>query len=543
MVSGPDSRNLEKVLGGDRHLIGVALAGIRGTPERTDLPSPANILRLKQDGKQPWLTAVVLAGLDIRSSESEPIRLTDSQWRTALACRHVFYGPSQEAAWYASLVQNRPDLVSEVLITFGRALLHEGETSLPDFWHLPRDRTFAEVAKRVTGPLLRAFPVRAKVAQHGSLRELLWSGLIHLEPEVFREIIETKLRARSMTKAQRTLWLAAGFALEPPAFQPRLTKAVEGSETRAKPLAEFFAPVSGLGSANRIPILTHRLTPSAMGFLIGTLGAVFPPIHESGRVTFRGETVHTIQRLIDQLAASPELEATQSLAKLRADPALGKWLLRLEPAHETQRVVRRDAGYRAPSPAKVIAILHDGPPGSADDLREVVADRLERIDAQLRTTNANLWRQFWTEDKERNEPKDENACRDVLLPLLRHRLPAGCDAQPEGQYAKNRRADIRVASGVWNVPVEIKKNRHSDIWRTVRNQLLPRYTSDPATQGLGIYLVLWFGPQFTAPVPEGRRPQTPNELRNRLLANLTVEERRRAAVMVMDVTPPTPAPP
>ena len=72
----------------------------------------------------------------------------------------------------------------------------------------------------------------------------------------------------------------------------------------------------------------------------------------------------------------------------------------------------------------------------------------------------------------------------------------------------------------------------------MRNQLLPRYTNDPATGGLGIYLVLWFGPQHTAPVPEGPRPQTPEELRDRLLASLTPEEGRRAAVLVMDVTPP-----
>lgn len=537
MVSGPDSRNLEEVLGGDRHLIHVALTGIRGTPERTDLPSPGDILRLRKDGKQPWLTAAVLAGLDIRSSESEHIPLTDSQWRTALACRHVFYGPSQDAAWYATLVQDRPDLVSEILISFGRARLREGEASLPDFWHLPRDQTFAEVAQRVTGPLLRAFPVRAKAAQHGSLRELLWSGLIHLEPKVFREIIETKLRASSMTKAQRTHWLAAGFALDPPAFQSKLAKAVAGRETRVKPLAEFFAPVSGIHT-DGIPDLTNRLTTSAMGSLIGMLGAAFPPAHESGFVTTRGETVFTVQRLIERLAHSSEPEATDALSRLRADPALNDWLPQLEWAYDTQRVVRRDASYRAPTPTEVIAVLSNGPAANASDLRAIALDGLTQIKEEVRTTNANLWRQFWTEDKQRNRPKDENACRDALLPLLRHRLPGDCDAQPEGQYAASKRVDMRVSSGRWNVPVEIKKNAHRDVWSAARNQLLPRYTTDPATEGLGIYLVLWFGAQHTAPAPAGPRPQTSRELRDRLLDSLTPEERRRVAVLVMDVTAP-----
>ena len=121
--------------------------------------------------------------------------------------------------------------------------------------------------------------------------------------------------------------------------------------------------------------------------------------------------------------------------------------------------------------------------------------------------------------------------------MLAPRLPDGCDAQPEGQYASNRRSDIRVASGQWNIPIEIKKNSHRDVWRAVRNQLLPRYTTDPETEGLGIYLVLWFGPQLTA-VGEGRRPATPGELRDRLMANLVPEERRRAAIVVVDVTRP-----
>ena len=163
-------------------------------------------------------------------------------------------------------------------------------------------------------------------------------------------------------------------------------------------------------------------------------------------------------------------------------------------------------------------------------------DRLERVTEELRTTNTNPWEQFWNEDTK--TPKHENSCRNALLQLLRPRLPNGCDGQPEGQYAAERRADIRITSGEWNVPIEIKKNSHRHIWSAVRSQLLPRYTNDPTTEGLGIYLVLWFGPQHTAPVATGPRPPTPGDLRDRLLASLTPEERRRAAVLVMDVTSP-----
>ena len=452
----------------------------------------------------------------------------------------MFYDTFLDAAWHADLVQNRPDLVAEVLISFGRALLRHGEMSFPDLWHLPRNRTFAGVAKHVTGPLLRAFPVRAKAAQLGLLRELLWSGLVHLETEDFRQIIEAKLRAASMTKAQRTHWLAAGFALEPPAFQLRLTKAAERLGSRVKPLAQFFAPVSGLWPPNSIPVLTHRLTPSAMAFLIETLGAVFPPIHESELATIRDETVYTVQRLIDQLAASPEPEATRSLAKLRADPDLTNWRHQLRAAWDTQRIVRRDAEYRSPTPVQVMQALEDGPPANAADLRELALDRLQQIAREVPSTNADLWQFFWNQDShgKLTEPKPENPCRDALLEILSQRLPDGCDVQREGQYAGNRRADLRIASGKWNIPVEIKKNTHSDLLGAVRNQLLPRYTNDPATEGLGIYLVLWFGPQRTVPVSEGPRPGTAGELKDPTACKPGPRGTPPAAVVVMDVTAP-----
>ena len=311
--------------------------------------------------------------------------------------------------------------------------------SFPDLWHLPRNRTFAGVAKHVTGPLLRAFPVRAKAAQLELLRELLWSGLVHLETEDFRQIIEAKLRAASMTKAQRTHWLAAGFALEPPAFQLRLTKAVERLGARVKPLAQFFAPVSGLWPPNSIPFLTHRLTPSAMAFLIETLGAVFPPIHESELATIRDETVYTVERLIDQLAASPEPEATRSLAKLRADPALAHWRHQIRAAWDTQRVVRRDAGYQPPPPARVMNALDNGPPANATDLRELFVDRLERIGRRMRTTPENLWRQYWNEDSHGRPtgPKPEESGPRFPVGDARVGTPGGLQ-DPEGGCSRWR---------------------------------------------------------------------------------------------------------
>ena len=528
IVAEMDERSLEEVLRGESQLIGAVRAGLSRTPERDDRPSAEEVLRINLRGEMPWLALPILAGLDIRSAERPgPIRLTDAQWRTALACRHAVYGPSQEARWYEDLVRARPELVAEVLILFGRALLRKGERSLPDFEFKLRDRAFWEVQGRAALPLLRSFPVRARSAQHSVLRDLLWHGRGKAAENEFREIVDVKLSADSMTRGQRIYWLASGFLVDPSAFQPRLEAAIAHSETGVRHLAEFFAPEDGMA------MLPTQLSPSGTEFLIRTVGRAFRPELRKG--VWR-QAPMLVRSLIDRLAESPDAVAGDLLTNLRADPDLMTWRHELRAAWDTQRVVRRDAAYQSPTPAQVIQALADGPPASAADLRELVVDRLEQVGEEMRTTNANPWRQFWTEDKRQNKPKDENACRDSLLAMLVPRLP-GCDAQPEGQYASNRRADIRVASGDWNIPIEIKKSSHRSLWRAVRTQLLPGYTTDPATGGLGIYLVLWFGPNLTA-IGEDRKPKTAPELRDRLEANLTPDEGRRTAVIVLDVTPP-----
>ena len=295
-------------------------------------------------------------------------------------------------------------------------------------------------------------------------------------------------------------------------------------------MIKFFSP------SFRDALPNNHLDSPAVEFLIGAIGGLFEPADPDGLVTIREEASDRVHQLINQLAASADREAGAALDRLVHRHDLAKWRPALTSARGAQRIVRRDANYVPPSPAKVMATLDNGPPSSAADLRELVVDRLVRIGEEVQTTNANLWRQFWNEDS--RKPKHENSCRDALLAMFHHRLPDGCDPQPEGQYAANKRTDIRVAAPGWNVPVEIKKNSHRDVWSAVRNQLLPRYANDPATEGLGIYLVLWFGPEQTSSVSGARKPATPEEMRDQLLASLTPEERRRAAVIVMDVTPP-----
>ena len=93
-------------------------------------------------------------------------------------------------------------------------------------------------------------------------------------------------------------------------------------------------------------------------------------------------------------------------------------------------------------------------------------DLLQELAGRIRTDNTDDWRQYWNEPHGQSpSPKHEDHCRDALLSALRQRLPQGVDAQPEGQYANDKRADIRVSYRDFHVPVEIKRNKHRDLWK------------------------------------------------------------------------------
>ena len=117
----------------------------------------------------------------------------------------------------------------------------------------------------------------------------------------------------------------------------------------------------------------------------------------------------------------------------------------------------------------------------------------------------------------------------------------GIDVQKEGYYAEDKRADIRVSFGGtsgFNIPIEIKKDNHKDLWTAIREQLVARYIRDPGTDGYGIYLVFWFGGKGMRPAPDGKTLRSAKELEDRLRGTLNPEEKHRILVCVIDCALP-----
>ena len=348
-----------------------------------------------------------------------------------------------------------------------------------------------------------------------------------------------------MTINQRVHWLAAATIAAPDAYADRLAKFIDGKELRARQLARF------LWSEHPALFRPAELPPRALEVLIGQSGAAFG-VYEIVDAPAKGQhnaqpesVLWRLPKLIDQLATSPEPEAGAALHRLANDEALHRWRFHLRMASDRQAAISRDSSYRRPELEQVRATLDDASPANAADLAALALDRLDELARSVRHANTNDWRQYWNEDGHGRptNPKPENSCRNALLSHLRQLLPAEVDAQPEGRYAADRRADIRLSCSGFHVPIETKKQSHPELWRAARDQLVGKYTEDPATGGYGIYVVFWFGEQKKTPLDEtGTRPGSPEELRQRLEAclarQLAPEQARKIAVRVVDVSKP-----
>ena len=510
-VTGDDARTrLRNLLAPDTGLVDAALAGLRGAPTRADVPAAEDVIRRHAAGEEYHLALPVLVGLAAIDAErpDESLALDERRMRSALAfCYTTPVSGVDE--WYRRMVRSCPEVVGDVLRRCAAAELRRGTASVPALYALAHDDDHGPVAARATLPLLRSFPTRCRNAQVDALTTLLWAALRWADLSELRRLIERKLGAGSMNDAQRTQWLAAGLVTSPERWRGPVEEFVRGRDARVRRLAVFF--VTGRG-----PGLTHDMRAPELALLIRLLGPVFGPRLPRGTAggSLDLEVSLAIGELMDRLAASPARAAGEALADLSSDRGLSAWRDALVRARDAQRVVRRDATFRPPSIEEVRRTLANGPPANAGDLAALLLDRLRDIAEEVRTGNANGWRLCWNEGRHRrpHEPKHENSCRDALLLVLRERLAGAADAQPEGHYANDRRADVRVACGSFHVPIEIKKDSHPDLWSALHDQLIARYTQDPATDGYGIYVVLWFG--AGGPPPPGR-PAAPQRRRTR----------------------------
>ena len=368
-------------------------------------------------------------------------------------------------------------------VQFAICEFRSGREHIYKLAELAHDTDHAQVAKYASLPLLRAFPTHCKQKQIEDLDHLLWAAIQHADRASLEELIDRKLSRPSMNVSQRVHWLAAGITVSPEMYNAPLSEFVQVRESRIRHLVEFFD--------SRVQFSLDVLGTPGLELLIHLIGSHVGPDKWDRQVTPPMQASRLVNGLVQRLAASPAKDASNALNRLLAELALSRWHDVLSQARDAQQVTWRDASYSHPTIEQVCQTLNDGKPANAADLAGLVMDQLDKIACKIRGGPTSDWRQYWNVDQY-NRPtceKPEDACRDNLLSDLQNRLEQlDIDAQPEGRYTNDKRSDIRVYFGGFNVPVEIKKNSHQKLWSSLRNQLIAQYTIDSNTDGYGIYL-------------------------------------------------------
>lgn len=531
----------------DPRAIEVALYGLRHSVDRDDLPSTREVMQLAKNGTEPYISLALLAALRERqrSDQGRLLELDENRLRTCVACLHCWephFLSGEDLAWHQALLEQRPDLVSEVAVRCASSALRAGQRVSIRFRKIVEDQGGGDTSRNAVLGLLRGLPTRCNSQQTEVIDELIWAGLRSGWRSELLDLCEKRLLRRGTDVGQRVRWLGLGLLLNPETHGEPLSDAVAGKERLVRHLARFFVHPYEWFTAEAYPWRPYleSFEPASLALICSLLGQFFHLYEPKGYGGVSEEFLVSqfLARVINELASRPCSSASAALESLLENPDLASWRGTLSAAREAQAVLRRDAEYRIPTLQESCESLGSGRPANACDLSALVVDKIEETARHIGTTNSNEWRQYWNEDPHGKpiKPKAEESCRDALLTTLQASLKGLADVEPEGQQVRGNRADLVITSGSFKIPIEAKKNSHANLWSAINDQLIPKYTLDPATGGYGIYLVFWFGEEYQRKRHDGVHPATPQELAGLLRESLTEDQGRKIEIRVVDVS-------
>ena len=529
---------------GDEELSRDALDGLRRVARRTDLPTLDDLVRLDEDGKISCFILPLLAAQEEeeRTASRDCARPEEAALQRTLGSFFLAQGyEGTDPEWYRRVLRRYPEDVADAFVKVYRSSVRRSQGVDRHLRALTGDESHGNVARAALPRLLKSFPAKAAANQVFLLDHLIPAALEHVDRDELSSIVHQKLALASLRIGHRIRWLATGMFLGDPLLGEQLDHFLSGgSDGRTR---EFAAFLKVRAVSKRVRSLPSR----SLAMLVRRLGGCYGPVSGGvpGYMSFEvDEALQTdglIRTALDALSDRHTPEATELLQALLDDENLAAWREPISEASDAQRVVRLDAEFEPPTILDVASVLNDGQPASAADLAALAVDRILAIGRQVRDGDADAWRPFWSEGArgKPKTPKIEPSCQQALLLALRSQLPGRVRVESEVRYAGDTRSDLQVSFGEFAVPVETKKSSSRDLWTGVTAQLIPRYTRDPRSDGYGIYVVFWHGPEHAKrPTPTEAPPRTPDELRNRLTRQLAIKAQRKVSVIVLDVSPP-----
>ncbi|MBY0544259.1 MAG: hypothetical protein K2Q14_01785 [Gammaproteobacteria bacterium] len=538
----PDER-LKDLFNNDKELVDAAYCGLTSAIYRQDLPTEKEIIKLATQGKMHFICPACLISINelYKQDSMKVVNLKVDLLRQLLA----FYftdgsDKGREQKWVLTLIKEYPALVEQVLTNYLLAMIKAKKEFIPFLTHLHSEE-YVHFAPKILPLLLEHFPLRVSHdISKNILNPLMRDAIQFLDEKMLESIIKNRLGNSSMDDAQKIYWLACGFIISPEKYRSKLQEHVEKNQTYTWYLSSF---VQNSWVQNKLFSEENRQT---IGFLIELLAPECSPERLLGTYTITSamHTADFVYALIHKLQHNLDKDFTE-LERLLNISNISNWHPMLERALHVKQVTQCISSFRYLKTEEIAQTLENGKPANAGDLCALTMIYLRKISENILNNSTNDYLQYWSYKKKNKKlinqmPHNEEDCRDVLLSVLKADLNSyHIAAEREGNYADDKRADIKVLFNGFNIPVEIKKDSHKDIWDAIHTQLIPKYMRDPGTGGYGIYIVFWFGNQLNIIDPiDGVKIHNAKQLETHLRQRLTDEESRRIEILVIDCSLP-----
>ena len=513
------------------------LAGFVALLGREDLPSAPEIALAHRENKYHWVEGPMICGVAEMFRRGQSI---DSINRDTLAAVYMAWRESPDSdavgginigsALENALFECEADWETHFRMSIEPQLTHN-RGHVRELYRLANDARLANLAGRLAVDWLHRFPT----LHYDTQEELLSCALECAHHETVLPLVAERRTNAHGDREESLLWISADYTVDFDNCREALKKVADDDPEFLWLIHDRVAP--------RRRERFIRFSVDQLAYIVEAFGVNWPRIERPMGVVTSGDrnpwdASEFIEDTFNAIAGRPTPEAAEALQRLVANHA-PTYANSLKHALALQRRARRDFEYVAPTIRELQAVMEKGLPENIDDMRAYFADRIERLQQQIRGSNTDMWEAYWAGSR----PQGENYCRNRMIDHIRGHLPESLRFEPEFHMPRQRRADIAAIRNQIGLPVEIKGQWHRDVWNAASDQLDANYTRDWHAKGRGAYIVLWFGNapgKQLRPHPDGlARPDTPEMLRQMLIDRLPEARRAWIDVYVIDISRPS----
>lgn len=502
-------------------------------------PSAEQIAEGYANGKHWWAAKVLAAGLVERERTGKGFDdLPDERLIAGLLEIEQGLLRSDEAKALGDALEMELSKRDRAFERYARLLMESGLRNrvahITGMYGLLRDQKHAEAMTVLAEEWLKTIPQMAAEAEEELIDRQIASG----KRDALRALASERLPLVQGEQRRRRNWQAIALWTDFEAAAASLTGVGVTDPDLLWTLRARFR--QGRWRDEGEPL---ALSAAQLSWIIGEFRLAYPQTRSPSGVrsgdTNPWDASEYLGNLIGQLGDVTSDDAVAQL-KVLADAPVDGYTDYLRRVATEQAAKRAEQRYQPPTLDQLKAVLIAGPPQSHSDLQQTVLLALERVQARIKSDEADCWVGFYRDD--RKTSKDEEPCSDHLK-LLLEAEERNVTFNRETHLGNDREGDISCSVGAIRIPIEVKGQWHPDLWKAAVAQLGEQQAVDHLAEGWGVYLVLWFGLQgskkLQKPPKDVAVPQTAAELESALSEALKISGGHdRLRVMVLDLSRP-----